>query len=167
MEANIKLVSYTDEKEILRELIKKFWLAHNDYVQSDEEAMEDLCAWTSAQNRIYLIEKDESFIGFIHLGSRGAEIDWVEDLFILPEYQGNGYGSMALNLVEQIVKEYSESIYLEVAARNMDALRLYRRNGYDCLNTITIRKDFEPENFDVLRTENLLGHEFEVKKYKG
>ena len=74
---------------------------------------------------------------------------------------------MALNLAEQIVKEYSESIYLEVAARNMDALRLYRRNGYDCLNTITIRKDFEPENFDVLRTENLLGHEFEVKKYKG
>ena len=56
MEANIKLVSYTDEKEILRELIKKFWLAHNDYVQSDEEAMEDLCAWTSAQNKIYLIK---------------------------------------------------------------------------------------------------------------
>ncbi len=30
----------------------------------------------------------------------------------------------------------------EAAARNARAIRLYRRLGYGCLNTITLRKDF-------------------------
>ena len=72
-----------------------------------------------------------------------------------------------LKLTEDIVKEYSDSIYLEVAARNMEAMKLYCRNGYDCLNTITIRKDFKPDDFEVISRETILGHDLEVKKYIG
>ena len=96
---------------------------------------------------------------------RGAEVDWIEDLFVLPEYQGNGYGSHAIALVEAEIKKYSESVYLEVAARNFGAMKLYHRLGYHCLNTVTLRKDFQPENFEVIRSEELLGYPLEVKKY--
>ena len=48
--------------------------------------------------------KEDVPIGFVHLGSRGAEVDWIEDLFVLPEYQGNGYGSHAIALVEAEIK---------------------------------------------------------------
>ena len=86
-------------------------------------------------------------------------------LFVLPEYQGNGYGSHAIALVEAEIKKYSESVYLEVAARNFGAMKLYHRLGYHCLNTVTLRKDFQPENFEVIRSEELLGYPLEVKKY--
>ena len=120
-------------------LIKRFWLEHNGETQTDAEARADLCAWTA---------------------------DWLEDLFILPEFQGRGIGSEAIKLLESTVKQYSESMYIEAAARNERAIRLYRKLGYDCLNTVTIRKDFEPEKFETLHKETLLGETFDVRRYK-
>ena len=87
-------------------------------------------------------------------------------MFILPQYQGNGYGSDALKLVEDIVKEYSDSVYLEVASRNARAMKLYYKNGYDCLNTVTIRKDFKPEEYVVTSVEAVFGRRLVVKDYR-
>ena len=162
----ITLAKYEDEKDIICELIKQFWIAHNDYTPTDEENIEDMLAWTGKGHVLYFIKKEETIIGFVHLASRGCEIDWIEDLFILPQYQGNGYGSDALKLVENIVKEYSDSVYLEVASRNARAMKLYYKNGYDCLNTVTIRKDFKPEEYVVTSVEEVLGHRLVVKDYK-
>ena len=39
----------------------------------------------------------------------------------------------------------------------------YRKLGYDCLNTITVRKDFKPEKFEILREEKIFEQNFEVK----
>ena len=141
----IALQKYENEAQLAKELIRGFWLAHGDYVITDEEAAENLAAWTDKGHVFYFILKEEIPIGFVHLGSRGAEVDWIEDLFVLPEYQGNGYGSHAIALVEAEIKKYSESVYLEVA--------------------VTLRKDFQPENFEVIRSEELLGYPLEVKKY--
>ena len=38
------------------------------------------------------------------------------------EFQRKGIGSRAIQLAEDIVKEYSESLYIEVAARNRKAI---------------------------------------------
>lgn len=161
----LELKQITQYEEQAERLIKAFGLAHNDILQTDEETAEDFMHWTAAGHRFYYITKDGCVIGFIHLGSRGANIDWLEDLFVLPEYQGHGYGSEALSIIENIVKEYSESIYLEVAARNLRAMKLYRKNGYNCLNTVTIRKDFEPDNFEVIDKTSIAGLDFEIKRY--
>ena len=130
----IALQKYENEAQLAKELIRGFWLAHGDYVITDEEAAENLAAWTDKGHMFYFILKEEIPIGFVHLGSRGAEVDWIEDLFVLPEYQGNGYGSHAIALVEAEIKKYSESVYLEVAARNFGAMKLYHRLGYHCLS---------------------------------
>lgn len=150
----IALQKYENEAQLAKELIRGFWLAHGDYVITDEEAVENLAAWTDKGHVFYFILKEEIPIGFVHLGSRGAEVDWIEDLFVLPEYQGNGYGSHAIALVEAEIKKYSESVYLEVAARNFGAMKLYHRLGYHCLNTVTLRKDFQPENFTPICAAN-------------
>ena len=63
----------------------------------------------------------------------------------------------------EIVKTYSESLYIEASARNIRAIELYRKLGYDCLNTITVRKDFKPEKFEILREEKIFEQNFEVK----
>ena len=80
--------------------------------------------------------------------------------------QGKGFGSEAIRLLEEIVKKYSVSLYIEAAARNEAAIRLYRKLGYDCLNTITIRKDFPGYEYDVVRKEKIHGMEFEIRKDK-
>lgn len=54
--------------------------------------------------------------------------------------------------------------YIEVAARNMKAIRLYWRIGFNCFNTITIRKDFRPETCETIGSERIMDMDFEVKK---
>ena len=48
------------------------------------------------------------------LGSRGNEIDWLEHIFVIPQYQGNGIGTCAIRLVENIIREYSKGLYLKL-----------------------------------------------------
>lgn len=113
-----------------------------------------------------MIKLESEIIGLAHMGSRGCEIDWLEDLFILPDYQGQGYGSEAIRLLEGIVKEYSESLYIEIAARNQSAAKLYRKLGYNVLNTITVRKDFKPEQHETISEEVISGLNYVIRKYK-
>lgn len=162
----ITLKQYTNEENQILPLIQGFWKTHSHYDQSREEAQEDLTNWTKNGHIIYFIQHDETTVGFAHFGSRGGKIDWLEELFILPEYQGNGFGSEAIHQLEEIVKQYSVSLYIEAAARNEAAIRLYRKLGYDCLNTITIRKDFPGYEYDVVRKEKIHELEFEIRKDK-
>lgn len=163
---DVTLVPYGNEADTAVKLIIQFWQAHNHETPSYEEAAEDLTQWTKEGHRLYFIRYGGEAVGFVHLGSRGGEIDWLEELFVLPEFQGRGIGTRAIALAEEIVKAYSESFYIEAAARNEKAIRLYRKLGYDCLNTITIRKDFQAERFETLSTERILGMDFRVKRYK-
>lgn len=166
-ESTVALAGFDDsrEEEAVR-LIQGFWLAHNSCRQTQDEAKADLRAWTGPGHRLYFITLGDKTVGLLHMGSRGGKVDWLEDLFILPEYQGWGIGSEAIQLAEEMVRKYSVSMYIEAAARNERAIRLYRRLGYDCLNTITIRKDFPGYEYDVVREEQVYGERFEIRKDK-
>ena len=105
-------------------------------------------------------------MGFAHLGNRGSRIDWLEDLFVLPCHQNQGISTCAIKAVEKLVMSYSDSLYIEAAARNQGAIMLYRKLGYNCLNSITIRKDFNEDDFNVTRTEKIYDLEFQIRKMK-
>ncbi|MBR3693127.1 MAG: GNAT family N-acetyltransferase [Erysipelotrichales bacterium] len=162
----LELVTYTTQEDIALSLIKGFWRMHNDQEVSDEEAREDLRVYTSQEHVLYLVKYKDKYIGFAHLASRGASIDWLEDIYIIPECQGKGYGSYVISLLEKRVSEYSSSFYMEVAARNERAMRLYHRLGYTCLNTVTLRKDFAPEKYECIRNEKIYDMELEIRKKK-
>lgn len=70
----IALQKYENEAQLAKELIRGFWLAHGDYVITDEEAAENLAAWTDKGHVFYFILKEEIPIGFVHLGSRGRKL---------------------------------------------------------------------------------------------
>lgn len=159
----VQLREYRNETDIAADLIRQFWKAHNNYKQSQEESLQDLKQWTDTGHKLFLICKDEAIVGFVHLGSRGGEPDWLEDIFVIPDYQNQGIGTFAIRMIENEVKKYSPSLYIEAAARNQRAIMLYRRLGYDCLNTITVRKDFNKTDFDVVRSEKIYDLDFEIK----
>ena len=103
----------------------------------------------------------------LHIWAVGVEkqTGWKNFLFC-QNIRETGFGSEAIHQLEEIVKQYSASLYIEAAARNEAAIRLYRKLGYDCLNTITIRKDFPGYEYDVVRKEKIHGLEFEIRKDK-
>lgn len=103
-------------------------------------------------------------VGFLHLGSRGGPIDWLEELFILPAWQNQGIGTEVIRQAEEMVRAYSDAVHIEAVARNEGAIRLYRRLGYDCLNSITIRKDLRDTGFRCVRQEKLYDLPFEIRK---
>ena len=91
---NLKLEPYEKGKKPLAcQLIRGFWKAHNAYDEPMEEAEADLKEWTKEGHQLFFICLDEKAVGLVHLGSRGAATDWLEDLFVLPEYQDRGIGS--------------------------------------------------------------------------
>lgn len=162
----LQLKKYHSEQTEMLPLIQGFWLSHSDEVQTDSEALADLTQWSSEGNALYFIVAFDEVVGFLHLGSRGGAIDWLEHLYVKPEHRNKGFGSKAIACAEEIVREYSESLYIEAAARNEQAIRLYRSLGYNCLNSISIRKDFHPERFKGVRTESLYNEPFEIRKIK-
>ena len=162
----LQLKKYHSEQTEMLPLIQGFWLSHSDEVQTDAEALADLTQWSSEGNALYFIVAFDEVVGFLHLGSRGGAIDWLEHLYVKPEHRNKGFGSKAIVCAEEIVREYSESLYIEAAARNEQAIRLYRSLGYNCLNSISIRKDFHPERFKSVRTESLCNEPFEIRKMK-
>lgn len=162
----LQLKQYHAEQTEMLPLIQGFWLSHSDEVQTDAEALADLTQWSSEGNALYFIVAFDEVVGFLHLGSRGGAIDWLEHLYVKPEHRNKGFGSKAIACAEEIVREYSESLYIEAAARNEQAIRLYRSLGYNCLNSISIRKDFHPERFKSVRTESLYNEPFEIRKIK-
>ena len=159
----LKQYALADEK-IMINMIKDFWKDHNGEAEDDEEARADLIKWSKeTSDRLYLIKEDDEVLGFAHLGSRGAGIDWLEHLYVKKDHRKKGVGSKAIELLEAIVKEYSISMYIEVAARNLEAMDLYHRLGYDTLNTITIRKDFT-DGYKEMNEEKIAEHRFSIKK---
>ncbi len=160
----IELTAYRGEEARAVSLIQSFWKEHNGYDMPPEEAKKDLSAWTAPGHTFYFICRDSEPVGFLHLGSRGGKIDWLEDLFVIPDCQKQGIGSEAVRLAEEIVKEYSQSMYIEAAARNEGAIRLYKKLGYDCLNTISVRKDFPGYAYKTVRKETIYGEAFEIRK---
>ena len=54
----IALQKYENEAQLAKELIRGFWLAHGDYVITDEEAAENLAAWTDKGHMFYFILKE-------------------------------------------------------------------------------------------------------------
>ena len=113
-----------------------------------------------------MYKRQDDLVGFLHLGSRGGACDWLEDVFVKPEHQNQGIGTQAIRLAEEIVRTYSVSMYIEAAARNQQAIRLYHRLGYQCLNTISVRKDFPGFAYDIKRQETLYGLPFEIRSPK-
>lgn len=161
----IELKEYVNEKESACELIAGFWKEHSQIDMDQEDIQSEFEEWI-LKGKFYFIVFDGMKVGFVHLASRGNEIDWLEHIYVKSFYQKRGFGSEAIRLCEEIVKQYSDSLYIEAAARNQQAIHLYQKLGYNCLNTITIRKDFHQESFETIGHEKICHADFEVRKRK-
>ena len=159
MEVNLKLYTNEYKKELIADIIA-FWKTHN-CEPTEGDALEDLKHWTSVGHLLFLIYVDGLMCGFVHLGSRGSGIDWLEDIFVREEYRGQGIGSQAIEWIwEYIRKQGFETLYLEVVPANIEALRLYHKLGFTNLNTLTLNRSIKKK--EVMGEETIQGFTFKT-----
>lgn len=78
-------------------------------------------------------------------GSGDESYVWLYIFLIDEEYQDMGYGSMALRLFENYLKDamHTQKIYISVAEQNLKAIRFWNKFGYLnilCKNNIIIMR---------------------------
>ena len=114
-----------------------FFLKHH----SDDKIMQDIL-----QGNVYILSVGEMTIGTLTIN--GNEIN---RLFVLPEYQGRGYGSALLDFAENKIADNYDEITLSAS---LPAKGLYRKRGY-----------FETD-FDAILTDNgdLLCYDTMIKR---
>jgi ribosomal protein S18 acetylase RimI-like enzyme len=77
----------------------------------------------------YIIEWDGKSVGKMRLSYTDGEA-WVYGFAVLPEYQGKGIGRKALTNVILQAQRDGFPIFLEVEAKNANALKLYESCGF-------------------------------------
>lgn len=81
--------------------------------------------------RVIVAEIDEVPVGWC---SRARGRAYIPFLFVMPELQSQGIGSMLLRRMESMLElEGAERVHLETPADNVRAVRFYERQGYRIL----------------------------------
>ena len=94
---------------------------------------------------ILVYEKDDKIIGFISATDLGETCD-ILSLVVDPKYRNK---MVASNLIDYLISELSEDlklITLEVASKNIPAVNLYEKFGFEVVN---VRRNYYSDGDDA------------------
>ncbi len=164
----IQLLPYSPqfENELLPR-IADFFGYHRSLVETGTQPEEEQLAgakatiaeWTAPDHALYVITAEKP-VGFLHIGYRGEIVAWIEDVYVDPQQRGKGIASQAIALAEERIKQNPAytAVCMDVAPRNLDALKLYYRLGYLDISLLTVRKELYRSKRD--KKIDLFGMEF-------
>jgi len=118
-------------------LIHDFY-QHFEYPYNEAEkrlTLEELFS-TPMAGRIWLIQKNQNVVGYVYLSfyfslEFGGRTAFIDELFVLPNYRGQGIGSKVINLIEKRCVELNfKAIHLESEITNKGATTLYLKLGF-------------------------------------
>lgn len=82
-----------------------------------------------------------ALLSFTWSNEVGGLVVLLEEVYIVPAFQGMGLGSTLLEFVEEEYRNTAKRIYLEVTALNEGAVRLYERHGYKMFDYLQMVKE--------------------------
>lgn len=80
-------------------------------------------------HEVFVLEEDGIAVGSLYLGTQGDDT-WVELIEVTPSRQGEGIGAAALRWVVERSAKSGRGTLLQVHKVNVDAKRLYEREGF-------------------------------------
>ena len=136
--------------------------APREYWQTDEQSQETLRYWIE-EGLVYNIFLDNEPVGFFYIKFGGQDVAWLQDLFIIEQYRNKGIGKYAMQKLDELMMEKKVvAFFVDVIPRNTGAIKLYRDFGFDHLNLIQLRKNYD-KSLDKDEDIEILG--FNFKKY--
>ena len=120
---------YQDEykkiyNECYHEMRETLEIEPYDFIQDDS-------FFDEGMDVVYLLTEGDEIVGSVAL--KGDEID---DLIVNIKYQGRGYGKKILLWALENIR--TERVILHVAEWNERAVSLYKKNGFEIVQTINI-----------------------------
>lgn len=170
MVMNIKIQELSEDLFFTTvEMITEFFNYHRklnnapkEYWQTYEDSKETLEEWKKEGN-VYNIFLDNEPVGFFYIRFGGQDVAWLEDIFIVEQYRGKGIGKLTMEKIDELMAQKKVvSMFVDVVPRNSNAIKLYREFGFDHLNLIQLRKNYD-KRLDKNEDMDLLG--FNFKKY--
>ena len=133
---------------------KEFW-------QTDEESRETLKQW-KIKGTVYNVYFEDSVVGFFYIRFGGQDVAWLEDLFIIEEFRGKGVGKSAFIMLDELMKEKGvKAMFVDVIPRNASAIGFYVDCGFDHLNMIQLRKNYD-ERLNKADEIEVLGYKLKM-----
>lgn len=82
-----------------------------------------------------------ALLSLTHSNEAGGLVVWLEELYVLPEHRGKGFGKALFAFIEAAYQETAVRYRLEVAKANEGAIRMYRALGYEEMPYLPMVKD--------------------------
>jgi GNAT superfamily N-acetyltransferase len=135
-----------DDKEMIIDMMRVFYASPAVLSNGSEEIFEtdvENCVNDSPYLEGFVFEENGEVQGYGMIAKSfstefGKPCIWVEDLYLKPEYRGLGIGTKFFEYLEQT---YTDCIFrLEVEEENERAIRVYKKNGFDILPYMEMKK---------------------------
>ncbi len=129
------------DKEIYMDFVDKFY--HSEAVLHPVPLSHREATWQELMRskeyaQCFFVCENEKEIGFMLLAytfsqESGGKVAWIEELYILPEYRGKGYGTECFDYVKKEIEPTVSRLRLEVEEDNIKAKKLYSSLGFKIL----------------------------------
>jgi GNAT superfamily N-acetyltransferase len=169
METLLRPMREEDRNPVVR-MITEFYNLHqrlnNSHLrsqQTDRDSLRRLENWEGKGCEVLCIWCEQGLAGFLTLRYGGQNAACLEKIYVLPEFRKRGTESMALEQLDEMMREKRVmALFVDVIPRNEEALRFYLEHGFDHLNLLQLRKNYDPS---LNRKEEIevLGHA--MKRY--
>lgn len=147
---NIREIQEKDKEAVL-EMMKVFYHSPAVIEKSPEEVLRrdiEHCLSDMPYIEGLVLEEDEKIIGYAMIAKSystefGGLCIWLEDLYVCPEYQGQGRANEVFKYVEEKYKNQMVRMRLEVSKGNSHAVKSYHKNGFKELHYMAMTKEFK------------------------
>lgn len=146
MSITIRAMVKEDKNSVL-DMMRGFYASPAVWSNGSEEIFNsdiDNCVGECPYVEGYIFESDKEIQGYAMVAKSfstefGKPCIWIEDLFLKQESRGLGIGS---RFFEYIEKKYPDAIMrLEVEEENENAIRVYKKNGFEFLPYLEMKKE--------------------------
>lgn len=145
MSGKIRLMKKEDKSCVL-EMMRVFYTSPAVWSNGSEEIFNndiDQCVGECPFVEGYVFEEEDELLGYAMIAKSfstefGKPCIWIEDLYLKPEYRGKGIGSSFFAFMEE---KYAGSLFrLEVEEENERAVAVYKKNGFEVLPYMEMKK---------------------------
>lgn len=147
MDFNFRKIKKADFDEVF-EMMKTFYSSPAVFTNGSDEifradinaCIDEECVFAEG----FVFTSEEKILGYAMLAKSfstefGKPCIWLEDLYLKPEYRGNGIVPKFINFVENTYK--NSILRLEVEYENAHAVHVYEKSGFSRLPYVEMKKE--------------------------